>query len=191
LLLLPWLLGAIPQEPPPPLALTEAEEAALAARKVVSRVAEEDQGGEVTGIIDVAAPLKASWDAIHDFVARKLEIKALHDVSVYTPAGVSPVGVRWHLRILGSDVIFHLLYRMDPAQSWTRYALDTSQSNDVVAVEGAYQVLSRPGGSRIIYRSFTDSGRRIPAFIRNWLAVGSLEEQLEGMRRRAETGGAR
>lgn len=189
LLLLPWLIAAIPQDPPAPLVLTAAEEAQLADRKVVSRVAEEEQGGEVTGVIDVAAPVKSTWDAIHDFMARKLEIKALHDVKVYTPAGASPVGVRWHLRILGSDVVFHLLYRMDPAAGWTRYALDPSQANDVAAVEGAYQVLSRPGGSRIIYRSFTDSGRRIPSFIRNWLAVGSLEEQLLGMRRRAELGG--
>ena len=81
---------------------------------------------------------------------------------------------------------FHIIYEMDRAAGWVRYRLDTSKPNDLVDVQGAYQLYAHGDGTRLIYRSLTDSGRRMPQWIKNWLASGSLTEQMSGIRDRAE-----
>lgn len=81
---------------------------------------------------------------------------------------------------------FHIAYDLDPAKRWCRYRLDTTRENDVVDVQGAYQIYRVGERSRLVYRSETDSGRRVPGFIKRWLASDSLTEQMEGIRARAE-----
>lgn len=186
LLLLPWLCAAIPDQPPAPILLGAEESAQLAAGQVVVRVdAGGESGGGATGVVDVAAPFERAWAALLDMPARVGEVGGLRSVTNYTQEERT-VGTRWELKVLTTSVVFHLLYHLEPERGWVRYALDPSRPNDLVTVEGAYQVYAVPGGTRIVYRSESDSGRPIPQWVKRWLAVDSLTDQLLGIKARAE-----
>ena len=177
----------IPDSPPGPLALTAKEQTIVGKGGVAVRLSTGDTGGGAVGVVDVAATPEATWAALMDLEARVAEIGSLKSVSIYenTP---KRMGAKFTLGILGTTVVFHILYDLDPANGWVRYRLDKSKENNLVEVQGAYQIYASGGGSRLIYRTYTDSGRSVPTFIKNWLASGSLKEQMGGIRKRAEGG---
>jgi hypothetical protein len=185
---LPFWLGAIPVEPPQPLPLTEKERATLSSRKAVVRFEGDDQGGYAVGVINVVAPAAVVWRALFDFKARVAEIGALRAVDVYD-ADLSDrdMAVRFELKVFGVGVDFHVRYALDEERGWCTYSLDAQRDNDLPMVAGAYQVYEHQGGSQLVYRSQSDSGRKVPGFVKNWLLTGSLTEQLEGVRNRSET----
>ncbi len=182
----PLLVAAIPHTPPPPLALTADEESTLSEGKIVVRVDPgSETGGGVTGVLDVSAAPDVALDALLDLQARVGEVGGLRSVTRYLDAP-EQIGVRWELRVLTFDVVFHNLYTIDRARGWVRYSLDPSKDNALASVEGAYQVYPVPAGTRIVYRTETDSGRRIPQWLKRKIATDSLEEQLSAIGKRAE-----
>lgn len=185
LVVAPWFVAAIPKDPPAPIELSAAEVKQAAGREVVIRVEASDQGGAVTGVVDVKAKSDKVIDAIIDCKARMAEIGAISAVDYYdqTPAAF---GVKWTLKVLLSTVVFHVKYTVDRPRGWVRYLLDSTKTNDIVATEGAYQVYAHGEGSRIVFRTMSDSGRSLPEWIKRWLAVDSLTDQLAGIRGRAE-----
>ncbi len=185
LLLIPTLaLGSVPDTRPAPIALTDSEQSAVSRGKIVIRNEDTPTGGMVTGVADIDATPAAVWAALFDFEARVSELGALEAVSTYREG--EPLGVRWELKVFGTSVIFHNLYHRDEAAGWSRYSLDAEKKNDLVSVEGAYQVYTVGDKTRLVYRSMTDSGRSIPSFIKNWLGSRSLNAQLDGIRNRAQ-----
>ena len=184
-LLVPGLLAAAPPEP---IRLTGEELATLAARKVVVRpeVGSEGTAAGAMGVMDVAAPPDRAIDAILDLEARVGEITGLKSAQIYDRTPTS-LGVRWELRVVTTTVVFHVRYTIDRANGWLPYTLDREKSpNDLVAVDGSYRVYPAGAGSRIEFRSTSDSGRSVPDWVKRWLAVEALTQQLEGIRARAE-----
>ncbi|MEQ1504646.1 MAG: SRPBCC family protein [Myxococcota bacterium] len=170
----------------PPVDLGADDLAALADRRVVVRPELDGPGGSVLAVVDLAAPPTAAIDAILDLPARVGEIRGLAAAEVYT-ATPTEVGVRWEVRVLGSSTVFHVAYHPDRSTGSIPYALDPTRSpNDLVRAEGAYQVTPIAGGSRIVYRSSSDSGRSVPGWLERWIATDAVTQQLEGIRARAE-----
>lgn len=184
-----WFLAqALAAAPPPPPEPTAEEAERLRARQVVVRTDLADAGGGVVGWVDLAADRAATWDALMDFQARVAAIGALESVDLYDVTDDGR-GATWTLKVMGMSVVFSNRYELD-RERWTCvYALDPSKTNDLRAVSGSYQLLEIPGGTRLVYRSQMESGAPVPRFVKNWLAVDSLTEQLEDVRRRAEAGG--
>ena len=187
-ILLPLLLGAgIPDAPPGPVTLTAAEQALVDKRKIAVRLETSDQGGYAVGIMDTTAPPDALWNALMDLKARVAEIGSLKSCEIYEETGDS-LAARWVIGVMGVSIQFHIQYRTDRDNGFVRYWLDTGKPNDIVAVQGAYHLYAHGNGSRLVYMSRMDSGRRVPQWIKNWLATGSLTEQMTGIRTRAESG---
>ncbi len=186
-LVLPWLLAAVPLDPPPPVALTADEQGEIDAGNIVVRMdTSGDTGGAATGITDVAADVDQVWRAVLDLKARIGEVGGLKGVEYYLEQG-DRLAARWQLKVLTVPVVFHVDYRLDRPNGWVRYALDTSRENDLVDVQGAYQMYPNDrGGTRLVFISETDSGRNIPTWIKRWLATDSLREQMGGIKARAE-----
>ena len=92
----------------------------------------------------------------------------------------------WELRVMGTTIVFHTVYRIDRDRTFCVYSLDETKENDLVLVEGSYHVIAHGEGSRIIYRSQSDSGISIPQWLKKWLASGALKDQMSGIRDRAE-----
>ena len=179
--------GAVPAEPPPPLELTEEEEATLASGEVVSRVDVEQIPASSVGVIDVSVPPERLWEAVFDFQARAEEQRSIKAADVYEgPAG--QLAVRWTVGVAGVKTIFHTLYYPDLDQGWCPWELDDTKDNDLNSTVGSYQVYAVDGESRLVYRGRSDPGRRTPMWLRRWLATESMKNQLEGFKRRAEGG---
>jgi hypothetical protein len=180
-----WLLAALPA--PPALTLTPEERAALDRDEIVVRSDLSDpSGGSVIGVVEIAASPERTLAAVLDLAPRVNEISGLKGLQEYG-RGENWVGARWEVKLLATSVVFHMRYEYDPAQGVVHYALDTSQTpNDIVRAEGSYHLLPTPGGTRIVYRSSTDSGRAVPTWVKRWLASEGLTQQLGGIRKRAE-----
>ena len=191
LVLWPMLAFAGMPEAPAPLSLTADELSTLSDRDVAIRLEESEGGGISVGIIDVNATPAAAMDAILDLPPRVDETGALKEVTVsgqQAAAGDEPekMDARFALRVMGTSVVFHVNYLIDRPGGWAVSTLDESQENDLVSVYASYQVFATDTGSRIIYRSQSESGRSIPQWIKRWLANNALKDQLTGIRARAE-----
>ncbi len=185
----PWLMAATPSTPPAPVDLTSTEVTQIAGREVVVRTGTDSTtGGAATGVIDVGATVDATWAAVMDLGARVDEINGLKksEILEQTASGLT---VRWTMKVLAVTVVFHVAYTLDRANGWVHYQLDDRYDNDLVAVVGSYQLYEVGDGStRLVFRSETDSGRRVPQWINRWLTTESLGQQLTGIRARAESG---
>lgn len=191
-----WILAAglvlltaagVPKSPPPPIALSEAAETALASGGIhIENIWDEANARYVTfAAMDVAAPPERVIDAAVDLKARIGEVSAITDVIIYRDEpGVR--GGEWVLSIMGSENRFSILYEHDRSRGWCYYSLDKSRRADIVGSEGSYQAWAHGKGSRVIYRGYNDSGKAMPGFVTRWLGNGSLHDQMSGIRARAE-----
>ncbi|MEZ4322055.1 MAG: SRPBCC family protein [Myxococcota bacterium] len=184
-LILALASAEVPNTPPEPLVLTDDESAQIAKGKVPVRFTDGGTSGGVVGFVDIAASEDAVWNAVMDVRARVGEISGLKEANV-TLDTPTKKGVQWVLSVFGSKVQFHIDYDLDPSHRWCRYRLDTSKENDLVDVQGAYQIYRVGEKTRLVYRSETESGRSVPGFVKRWLASDSLTEQLVGIKARAE-----
>lgn len=172
---------------PPSYTLTESEEAQLDKGKVVVRHQDASTGGGVVAFVDVKAPPRKVLDTVMDLQARVEENGAITDLDLYLQeSDPERIGATWTLSVLGSKVIFHLLYSCEREEGFCTYTLDPDKESDLVSSDGHYVVLPRAEGTRLIYASNTDTGRSMPGFLRRWIAGSSLNTQVEGIRTRAE-----
>jgi hypothetical protein len=175
--------------------LTEAEEARLAAGKVVvqQNLPPEREGGIRTrAIAEVSATPEAVWNALLDFQPRVAENAALKKVTTYEEVWAGDVlrrKARWDLSVVGTEIVFHNDYTYDRAASYLNWVLDETKDNDLVYSWGSYQVLPspiHPGLSRLVYVSENESARKIPKWLRKELAESSMSKLINGIRKRAE-----
>ena len=180
------LVAALQVAAAPP-ALTADEEATLEKGEAVVRYLDSETGGGTLAVLDIGASPDAVYAAVVDVEARKEDIGSLRTAEIYTGSvAEGAMGVKWEVRSFGVGAVFHTLYTLDAEERVAAWTLDTSKDNDIVSTDGSYTVFPREGGSRLVYQADTDSGRRVPTWIKNWLTQGALIEQLEGMRTRAE-----
>lgn len=182
LLLLPVLMAATPGEMPE---LSESELATLEKRGVVVRQETSETGALTVAIVDVKASPSATLDAVLDVKSRVDEVGSIDEVSYYREEPPH-LGVTFGLSVMGVGVTFHTLYETDRETHLARYALDPSKEHDVVKAEGFYQCFAEGEGTRLVYAGDSDSGRRVPGWIKRWMTTGALNDQLEGIRTRAE-----
>lgn len=175
--------------------MTDKEEAALAAGKVVIQQGLEparEKGVRVRSIAEVDASPTQVWAALLDFQARVPENKSLQKVEIYEDAWAGDVlkrKARWDLKVFGTEIVFHNDYVHDKAQSYLEWNLDEAKENNLVFSWGSYQVLDSPihaGKSRLVYISESDSGRTIPKWLKKEIAEGGMEKLIAGIRDRAQ-----
>ncbi len=185
--LLLCLGNGVPDKPPPPLELDAAAEELLANGEVHVTQEVWDTGGMTVGVIDVRATPEQTMAAVMDLPARVEDIGSLKSVDVYLQtASPERVGAEWLLTVFGTNIIFSVLYDVDREAGWCRYSMDKSRENGIESTEGSYQTYAHNGGTRLVYRGFSESGRYVPGFIKRWLAGSALVDQMQGMKRRAE-----
>lgn len=182
-------LGMSPALAGPPAApdLAAGELAQLQKGEVVIRPP--DANGLAVGIVDIDASAEQVWSVILDFPARVESVGVLQSIDVYAPESDSRgLGATFHLRVLGSDIRYHLRYTIDRAAGYCTFRLDPERQHDIVAADGSYQVIPLDGGRhRVVYTSRTETGRFVPGFVKKMLSNESLRSQLQEMKRRAPT----
>ena len=172
---------------PPSYTLTADEEAKLAQGKVVVRHSDSATGGGVVAFANVAAAPAIVLDEAMDLQDRVAENSTITGLDIYhRSAEPEELGAQWTLTILGSKMVFSILYACRRDDGYCTYTLDGSRPNDLVAAAGHYVVLPHEGGTRLVYASKTESGRSMPGWMRRWIASNSLQSQVDGIRTRAE-----
>src|SRR5262249_3114192 len=157
---------------PPAISLTPEEEATLSRHEIVIRTDLSDEtGGTVLGVVEVAAPPDKTMAAILDLRSRVGEITGIKGLEEHG-RGENWVGARWEVKVLTSSLVFHVRYEVDREKGLVVYALDPTQSpNEIVRAEGSYQLIPTGSGTRIVYRSTSDSGRSLPGWLKRWVAT--------------------
>lgn len=167
---------------PPPLQLSPADEATLAKGEAVIR----DNGdGMAIGIVNVKATPEALWTQVLNVEPRVEEVgpSTLCTINSRTQ---DTMNVTWGAGMMGMSVTFHLDYVIDHANKVLSFDLDRSRENDIGHSRGSYQVLPHPDGSRLIYRSEDDPNSKVPKWMRAMLTGRPLQDQMHGIRKRAE-----
>lgn len=167
---------------PAPITTTEAERALLAAGDIVFRF---DPSGINIGIVDIDAAPSTVIAQVMNLPPRVEEIGPLLSLQPYDVSGAEQYGARWEL---GSSIYaasFHILYDCDLSAGWCVYDLDPSRENDLESSVGSYQVYAHGDGSRLVYRSKTQS-TILPSFLMKKFAGDGAVELLAGIRSRAE-----
>ncbi len=170
---------------PTPVQLTADEVSTLAQGEIIVRPPTDS--GEMVGIVDIPGVSRERlMDIVLDWDMRVESVGAIKRIVEYAPE-TDPLGlgVTFELSVIGTEVVYHLRYDVDRAEGWCTFALDPEKQNDIVATHGSYRIVPIDGGQRLEYRSVTDTGRSVPAFVRKWIATGSIRDQLQEMRSRA------
>jgi hypothetical protein len=176
-------------EPPPAVEVSEKDEAKLADGDIVIRMEDTEYGAQTVAVLDVDAPPRKVIDSVMDVTARVDEVGSLKSASIYhqvSTAVPEELAVRWEIRVVGKKIVFHTWYEVDRDLGFCTYRLDDEQENDVKSAGGSYQVYGNGTGSRLVYRSDADAGTSVPLWLKRWLVSGSMKEQLNGIRARAE-----
>ncbi len=174
--------------PPPAPTLSAEELGVLATGEVVLRRGE-GEGSPTVVVVDVAADPDTTFAAVMDVKARVGDISALKQAEVYLDEP-GRLGVRWVMGIAGVSVEFSTLYVVDRAGRWCTYELDPSRPSSLKSSGGSYQVLSRPGGSRIVYTAAV-SAEGEEGWVRRQMQEKGTRSLLGGMKARAEAAAAR
>ena len=176
------LAAALPP-PPAPLAVTAAEQGALAAREVVVRY--QGPGKETVAIIDIRAAPEPVMAAVMDLEPRQRELSGIKTLEIYEQSP-GHMGARWEVGIAMFGAVFHIQYDYVAAAGWCLYALDRSRENTIASSAGSYQVYAQGEGSRMVYRSVSVGSESTPEWLSKKLATGSAKDMLAGIRARAE-----
>jgi hypothetical protein len=174
--------------PPAAPTLSAEELAVLASGEVLVRRGQ-GEGAPTMVVVDVAADPDTAFQAVMDVQARVGDISALKEAEVYLEEP-GRLGVRWVMGIAGVNVEFSTLYVVDRAGRWCTYELDPSKPSSLKSSGGSYQVISRPGGSRIVYFAAV-SAEGEEGWVRRQMQEKGTRSLLGGMKVRAEAAAAR
>lgn len=174
--------------PPAPPTISAAEQAILETGEVVVRRGQ-GEGAPTVVVVDVKADPDTSFAAVMDVEARVSDISALKQAEIYLDEP-GRLGVRWVMGIAGVSVEFSTLYVVDRAGRWCTYELDPSRPSTLKSTGGSYQVISRPGGSRIVYTAAV-SAEGDEGWVRRQMQEKGTRALLGGMKARAEAAATR
>ncbi len=182
----------IPTSPPEQPTISADEEAKLLDGKIVIRTDVDGDDGKVLGLIEIDASPERVWEEILDLDARAAENKPVEDMEVYadvTKGDWRHIKARWDLRVFGQDITWYNHYRYNASTSYFWFSLDPENDSDIVKADGYYHVVPSTlieGGSRFIYLADTDTGRKMPQSLKDFLAKHGLKDMLKAIKGRAE-----
>lgn len=185
-------LADIPTSPPEQPTISADEEAKLLEGKIVIRTDVDGEEGKVLGLIEIDATPERVWEEILDLDARAAENKPVQDMEVYADVSKGDwrhIKARWDLRVLGQDITWYNHYRYNASTSYFWFSLDPENDSDIDKADGYYHIVPSTlidGGSRFIYLADTDTGRKMPQSLKDFLAKHGLKDMLKAIKGRAE-----
>lgn len=182
------VLAAVAATPQP----TEAEWAKLVASEVVTRTAPELEPDGAYGWVEIAASPERIWAALTDPALAVSSSSAVKECTAYLdeplPGGGRRFGWAYVLNVALSEVRYHVIRELRPAEGRMSWTLDPGRPNDLVHSVGFYALAPgrTEGRTLLAYQSQVDTGRRIPAWIQQFLSGRALVSFLGKVRDEAE-----
>lgn len=175
--------------------LTEAEIEQALAGKVPARsepftTPEGLATGRGIGAIAIERPIAEVWDTLARFEDRAEYVPRLLSVTVLdrTP---SRIHVRQEIDASVRKVKYTAFYDLDAEKRTIHWTLDKSApDNGIKGVDGTYALYEVGAGrTLLVYRTWLDSGLKVPQFIQRYVAVHSIPNLLRAIKQRVESGG--
>jgi len=182
---LPAAAGAVPS-------LSAEQEERLGKGKVViveDLTPSQEGNMRAMGVLDIAAPAADVWRALYDWKGREADsanakLVTPHDES--RADGVRALSVTWDIEVLGNKLSYTNRYTHWEAADYLEFRLDPRKENDLVYNWGSYRVVSTgPSTARFFYSTETDTGRKLPDWVKTWLTKTGLKTMLKEVRNRA------
>lgn len=157
------------------------EEATLAAGRPAIRTLPTDNAAAVSviGWVDARATADQVWKVLLDFPGRKATNPQMTEIRAYRPAAGADQWWAFTVTKFGMSVVYHNHYYLDRAANRLKHDLDTTQTNDLRANTGVYEVgactTTAAPCTRLAWSVETDFGRALPSMIRTWLGRAAVE----------------
>lgn len=168
---------------PPPIALSEKEQARLAQGKPVFRQApdQDGDGGRGTAVFVVDAPPEVVWAVISDFGSYPRWIEDLKETKVYgtttLPDGKRRIDVYMKAGRLGVAVEYFVRHVFDDAARVGTWTLDYGKESDLEDSIGFWRVTPRDGGKSLVEYSVGVKLRGwVPGFVKELLLDSGLKQ---------------
>lgn len=182
---------------PPDLAPAELQavlRGEVAARTEPFAGAGERAAGRGVGAVIINRPPAEVWATLSRFEDKAEympRVKAV-DVLAREPRGSPPrLRVRMTVDASVTTARYTAWFDLDEAAGSIRWRLDRAAPDNTIAdAQGDYRLFQpSPGRTLLVYRSYVDTGRRVPAFIQRYMAMRSIPTLLKAIKSRVESGG--
>lgn len=164
--------------PPPPLKLSEKEQARLDEMKPVMRQNEGDGGGRGMAIFKVNASPDVTWAVINDFASYPKWIDEVKKAEVYKKDG-GRIDVAFTIKSFPVTIDYFIHHDYDMAGRWGTWTLDYSRESDLDDSVGFWRVSpveGNPGQSIVEYSVDIKIKGWVPGFIREMLVDNGLKQ---------------
>lgn len=164
--------------PPPPLKLSEKEQARLDEMKPVMRQNEGDGGGRGMAIFKVNASPDVTWAVINDFASYPKWIDEVKKAEVYKKDG-GKIDVAFTIKSFPVTIDYFIHHDYDMAGRWGTWTLDYSRESDLDDSVGFWRVSpveGNPGQSIVEYSVDIKIKGWVPGFIREMLVDNGLKQ---------------
>ena len=173
--------------------MSESEVQKLSQGKVVIR---DDPGPSdltgVQGLVEIAASREAIWDVLLDLELIRDANNSVKSLDGYRdevgPDGTRYIGLHYVLGVMMTEVEYYTLREFHREEDYLTWALDPDFDSDVKATQGHYVLYpgKTPGTQLLVYLTRVDSGRKIPAWIQEYLTGRTLKSYLDFVKTASE-----
>ena len=175
--------------------LSEADLRDVAAGKVVTRseaftTASGKSAGRGLGAIIVERPIGDVWATLARFEDRAEYLPRIESVQILERQP-ERLRVRQEIDATLTTARYTAWYRLDALAHTISWTLDRqARDNTVADVEGDYRLSElAPGRTLLVYRTFVDSGLKVPQSIQSFMQRRAIPDFLRAIKRRVESGG--
>ncbi|HYD48973.1 MAG TPA: SRPBCC family protein [Terriglobales bacterium] len=136
---------------------------------------------EATGIIPW--PPELVWQVLVDFESRPKFMAGSTKSDIIGIDG-NDVRVAQKVKVLWEEIRFTVINTVDPQTGTMDWKIDRSQPHDIAETTGRWQIVPIDDGKHtlLMYRSYTDTGRPVPAILEDYLIKRSLPKIVDAVR---------
>ena len=167
----------------------------LAAGKIVTRSeaftnAGGKSAGRGLGATVVERPIGDVWATLSRFEDRAEYIPRIKSVTILAREP-GRLRIRQEIDATITTARYTAWYRLDAPTHTISWTLDRSAHDNTVAdVEGEYRLTELgPGRTLLVYRTYVDSGLKVPQSIQSFMQRRSIPDLLRAIKKRVESGG--
>ena len=172
--------------PPAPTA----EQAAEMAKGEIVLVDDPTDDDSMYAYMTIDAPRETVWKALNDAALIESSSSTITQCKPYvdeTASGVRTIKLHYILNVAWTEVVYFIHRQHHVDEHYLEWTLDKDKESQLVVADG-YYVLDEPspGKTTLIYWSKSDSGRRVPGWIKDLLTGKALKGWLETVRTTSE-----
>ncbi len=146
--------------------------------------------GRGLGAIVIERPLGEVWSTLMRYEERPEYAPRVKSVTILERQA-SRTRIRQEIDAAVTTARYTAFYDSDDSAHTIHWTLDKSAAgNTVVDVDGEYRAVEiAPQRTLLVYRTYVDTGMKIPRSIQTWFQVRAIPDLLRAFKKRIESGG--